>query len=136
MKKDAKPLLSICIPTYNRDECLNNCIYSIVSQKMFNSSDVELVISDNASDDNTYEIVKKYQEQYKNIIYTRNSENIGDRNFPAALGNSHGIFRKLCNDTLIFRDGALEYLLNIVKENIKQRPVIFFLNHLNIKKRF
>jgi acetyltransferase-like isoleucine patch superfamily enzyme len=128
--EDKKPILSICIPTYNRANSLDKSIASIVTQQEFNSDDVELVISDNASDDNTEEIVQKYQGQYKNIYYFRNHENILDKNFPTALGAAHGIFRKLCNDTLIFREGALGKLINVVKDNIFEKPVLFFLNGL------
>jgi glycosyltransferase involved in cell wall biosynthesis len=70
-----KPLLSICIPTYNRAEYLDKSIASIIRQKEFHRGDVELVIADNASDDNTEEVVKKYQEKYENIVYFKNNEN-------------------------------------------------------------
>ena len=54
-----KPLLSICIPTYNRAHYLKECLGSIVAQ--FDDRDVrdnvEVVVSDNASPDNTRELV-------------------------------------------------------------------------------
>jgi glycosyltransferase involved in cell wall biosynthesis len=71
-----KPLLSICIPTWNRGYCLVQVIDNIVNQSDFHSWKVELVISDNASTDNTETLVKSYQLKYKNIIYERNNENI------------------------------------------------------------
>jgi glycosyltransferase involved in cell wall biosynthesis len=126
-----KVLLSICIPTFNRADVLDKSIASIVLQPEFESESVELVISDNASEDNTEEVVKRYQKKYKNISYSKNSENIYVKNFPIVIGKAHGIFRKLCNDTLIFRKGSIRELINIVKENIVKRPVIFCLNRLN-----
>lgn len=48
-----KPLLSICIPTYNRAEYLAKSLDTLVCLPEFNSSEVEVVISDNASTDNT-----------------------------------------------------------------------------------
>ena len=130
---DKKPLLSICIPTYNRSEYLDICLASIVSQKEFNSEDLELVISDNASIDNTEEIVKKYQRKHKNIFYSKNKENIRDKNFPLVINSAHGIFRKLCNDTLIFEDNSIQYLLNLINENIDKRPILFFMSCSNKK---
>jgi glycosyltransferase involved in cell wall biosynthesis len=130
-----KPLLSICIPTYNRADILDKCVASIVSQNEFESDDVELVISDNASDDNTEEIVKKYQKVYKNIYYSRNNKNIRDMNFPLVTGQASGIFRKLCNDTLIFKKGSIVKLINIVRDNAIERPVLFFLNGQDGKKK-
>jgi glycosyltransferase involved in cell wall biosynthesis len=128
MGEGNKPLLSICIPTYNRGDILDKSIASIVLQPEFVYKDVELVISDNASDDNTEEIVKRYQKIYKNIFYSKNSKNLRDKNYPIVIGQAHGKFRKLCNDTLIFLEGSIGKLINIVKENDIKRPVIFFLN--------
>ncbi len=66
--------LSICIPTYNRKECLSQCLESIIKQSVFN--DIEIIISDNASTDGTFDIIKEYCDKFSNISYFRNSENI------------------------------------------------------------
>ena len=76
-----KPILSVCIPTYNRAEYLKLTIESIISQKEFLDEDVELVICDNASDDNTDEVVLQYSKKYRNIIYVKNEKNINNDNF-------------------------------------------------------
>ena len=70
------PLISICIPTFNREKYLKECINNIVNQKWFNQNDIEIIISDNASPDNTFKTVKEYQEKYSNIKYYRNDKNI------------------------------------------------------------
>jgi glycosyltransferase involved in cell wall biosynthesis len=131
---DKKPLLSICIPTYNRANVLDKSIASIVIQPEFSSDDVELVVSDNASDDDTEQVVKKYQKKYKNVFYSKNSENIQDKNFPIVIGQAHGAFRKLCNDTLIFKSGSVGRLIHLVKNNISEKPILFFLNGSGRKK--
>ena len=128
-----KPLLSICIPTYNRAEYLDKSLYSIISQKDFSSNDVELVISDNASTDNTEEIVRKYQKLYSNILYFKNSINIFENNHPQTLCYANGLFRKLSNDTLIYSSFSVKHMLNIIKENFQKKPILFFLNCQNIK---
>jgi glycosyltransferase involved in cell wall biosynthesis len=75
------PLITICIPTYNREKFLPETLDSIIEQDGFNIDDIEIVISDNASVGNTATIVQEYQKKYKNIKYFRNDENIGsDRN--------------------------------------------------------
>jgi glycosyltransferase involved in cell wall biosynthesis len=123
-----KPLLSICIPTYNRSEYLDKSIAALVSQVEFKTDNVELIISDNASDDNTESVVKKYQEQYKNIYYNRNDTNLKWKNFPIVIEKAHGLFRKLLNDTIILRDGTVREILELIKMNIEDKPVLFFLN--------
>ncbi len=127
-----QPILSICIPTYNRSDCLDATIKSVVSQKVFQeTSDVELVISDNASTDGTPQVVGKYVEEYPDkIFYLRNEKSVhSSDNFCRVLSSAHGEFLKLNNDTLTYRDGGLERLLSIVKENLSvQKPI--FLYHI------
>lgn len=72
------PLLSICIPTYNREKYLKELLDSIVKQKEFiSTNEVEIVIDDGPSTDNTELIVKEYIKIYWNKIkYYRNSKRI------------------------------------------------------------
>lgn len=74
-----KPLLSICIPTYNREPYLRRLIDSIVSQKEFtDTDDIEIVIDDGPSKDNTEALVWEYREKFwEKIRYFRNSIAIG-----------------------------------------------------------
>lgn len=65
-------MLSICIPTYNRSNILDITLANIVSQDI---SKVEVIISDNASTDETYQIVRKYESF--GIKYFCNSKNLG-----------------------------------------------------------
>ncbi|MFA5916795.1 MAG: glycosyltransferase family 2 protein [Candidatus Gracilibacteria bacterium] len=71
------PLISICIPTYNRKKYLKQCLDSIVNQDCFTENQIEIIISDNDSNDNTEKLVKEYQINYKNIKYFINDNNIG-----------------------------------------------------------
>ena len=115
MIKLDKPLLSICIPTYNRDEYLVKTIESIICQEEFKNKKVEIVVSDNASVDDTERIVKRYESQHENIHYYRNDKNINNDNFPLVLSRGNGILRRLCNDTLCFKKGALKYICDIIE---------------------
>ncbi len=76
------PILSICIPTFNRCNFLDACLKSIVSQfkNEYMHGMIEVIISDNASSDNTQRVVKKFQKKYKNIRYYRNNKNIKAQN--------------------------------------------------------
>src|SRR5574344_233019 len=97
------PLISICIPTYNRGNILFRCLKSICAQNIFkNTSQIEIIISDNVSEDSTPYIVNYFKKKFPDkIFYYRNDTNISDRNFPKALSYGHGIFLKLLNDTFI-----------------------------------
>ncbi|GAB4330983.1 MAG: glycosyltransferase family 2 protein [Flammeovirgaceae bacterium] len=57
------PLISIIIVTYNADKFLEGAIESVISQTYRN---LELIVIDGGSEDNTLSIIKKYE---KNVAY-------------------------------------------------------------------
>ena len=123
------PLLSICIPTYNRAEYLGKGIESVVCQEEFKNKEVEIVISDNVSTDDTEKIGREYSEKYDNIHYYRNEVNVNNDNFPLVLSRGSGVLRRLCNDTLVFNDGALKYICDVIRKYRDSRPFICWLEN-------
>jgi glycosyltransferase involved in cell wall biosynthesis len=124
----AQPLLSICIPTFNRAYILEKTLHSIVSQKIFeDTNEIEVIVSDNCSNDNTFEIVNKYIKKFDNkIFYYKNEINITDLNFEKVLSLGKGEYLKLNNDTLIHTKESLNDILNLIKLNITEKPQLFF----------
>lgn len=122
-----KPLLSICIPTYNRANYLINCLESIVHQDGFDEN-VEVVISDNCSDDNTEEIGKRYEAEYENVKYYRNEENVIDANYSLVLKRATGCLRKLTNDTLVYTPGAILQMVGVARRCVEEKPLVYFFN--------
>ena len=123
-------ILSICIPTYNRAKYLDKTIFSIINQKRFkDKNDVEIVISDNCSTDNTKEVSLKYSSIYpEKIRYFRNLNNIHAANVEKALSYGNGTYLKLNNDTLSHLDNSLDYLINLISNNIEKKDILFFPN--------
>lgn len=126
--ENKQPLLSICIPTRNRADVLKLTLQSIVEDPAF-SDDIEVVVSDNCSTDNTKETVFSFSEKHQNIKYFINDTDVGgDRNILLSLERGNGVFLKIHNDYSIFSNGALTFLLDSIKENIVLKPVIYFHN--------
>lgn len=123
-----KPIISICIPTYNRALQLERTLCSMVSQSAFLDGRVEIVISDNTSSDNTEALCRAYAAQYENILYFRNTQNVKDANFPLVLSRANGVLRKLHNDTMLMKPGVLEQLCKIAENHQKNRPCVFLTN--------
>ncbi len=111
------PILSICIPTYNRAGYLYFTLKSIVEQKIFQeTNDIQIVISDNCSSDLTERISKIFTDKYPDkIIYNKNQENIGDNNFKHVLSLGTGEVLKLHNDNFSIVDGALDEIVELIK---------------------
>lgn len=81
-------LVSIGLPTYNGALKIRRALDSLLSQTYQN---IELIISDNASTDDTREICAEYASRDKRIRYIRQKENIGQfQNFPFVLRNANG----------------------------------------------
>jgi glycosyltransferase involved in cell wall biosynthesis len=68
------PLVSIGLPVYNGDSYLVQAIESLLGQTF---TDFELIISDNASTDDTEQICRRYAARDPRIRYSRNERNIG-----------------------------------------------------------
>lgn len=128
------PLLSICIPTYNRAQYLRNSIDSIICQNEFIDGRVEIVVSDNCSTDNTSEVCEGYVNQFSNFHYFRNAMNIRDRNFPIVLSKACGRLRRLSNDTIIYDAHSLSDICDLVLQYQEDDAVIVFGNG-NFKQR-
>ena len=126
-------LLSICIPTFNRAEILRKSLDAILDQKEFKETDeVEIVISDNCSTDETRSVVAAYIALHPGKIrYHCNSENNADLNFEQALSLGRGKFLKLLNDSALASPGTLADLLNVIRATQEERPVIFCSNRIS-----
>lgn len=118
------PYVSLCIPTYNRASYLKKSIDTIICQTEFKSGEVEIVISDNASSDETEKIGREYADRFENIWYFHNEQNIANENFPLVLSRAHGILRRLCNDTLCFREGSLRCMCDVVRRYRDSKPYL------------
>jgi glycosyltransferase involved in cell wall biosynthesis len=71
-----QPLLSICIPTYNRAHLLRVSLQTLLPQVKECATQVEVWISDNASSDNTAEVVEA-SRAIGPLHYSRNDSNLG-----------------------------------------------------------
>ncbi|EOX4846101.1 glycosyltransferase [Vibrio alginolyticus] len=67
-------LVSIIMPSYNSQNTIEESILSVLSQTY---CDWELIIVDDRSTDNTWDIISYYASRYENIQAYRNSENVG-----------------------------------------------------------
>jgi abequosyltransferase len=151
-KYNDRPLLSICIPTYNRDTFLQQCLASISAEIEKSKSEdlVEIVIRSNASTDTTDTVVATFTKDHPRILltYSKNDSNIGfDRSFVKLIEDSHGKYcLSLGDDDAIF-ENSLAYLLETLKasttpfyginawgyDSLLEKPVLHHPN-INIQK--
>ena len=119
------PILSICIPTYNRAETLEVLLQSIFADTRKN--DIEVIVSDNASTDSTSALMTALQERGMKISYHRNDSNIGiDRNFLRAVELAKGDYAVLVGSDDEFPPGSISQILLL----LESRPDLLFYNRI------
>jgi len=99
--------LSICVPTYNRAPELRVMLDSLNAQTGY-GLDIEIVISDNASTDDTQALVAEYADRGIAIVYHRLADNLGfDRNILNAVARASGDYCWLFgSDDVLLDTGA------------------------------
>ena len=71
---EARPFVSIVIPTYNRAYCINRAISSVLNQSF---RDLELIIVDDGSTDGTEEILKDYIDERIRVVVHGHNRGVG-----------------------------------------------------------
>lgn len=108
-----KPIISICIPTYNRGNKVFELVTSILKYK---ESNIEVIVLDNFSSDNTNFLLNEIKDN--RFAYLRNSENIGGiKNIFKALLNANGKYCFLCLDKDRINYNNIEELIKRIDNN-------------------
>lgn len=117
--KDA-PLVSISCITYNQEKYIENTIIKFLEQET--NFAFEIIIHDDASTDNTPNIIRKYQKKYPNIIFPiYQKENQYSKNIKPHLINfekSKGYYIALCDGDDFWTDKKkLQTQVEIMQNN-------------------
>lgn len=104
-------ILTIAIPTFNRSKLLKRTLETLYSQL---TDDVEILVSDNASTDDTTEMIITY---FPKVKYYRNEKNIGpDKNFLQCYKLATGKYIWLLGDDDIVFDKAIDKVVAVLKK--------------------
>lgn len=114
-----KPIVSVCIISYNQEKYILDALYGVRMQKT--NFPFEVVISDDSSSDNTNAIICKFKEENPqlNVRYTHQEKNLGMiENVMFALKQCKGKYIAMCEGDDYWTD-----------ENKLQRQVDYLENH-------
>lgn len=107
------PIVTVCIPTYNRPVMLRSAIESAVTQSI---RDIEVIVSDNASTDDTEDVVRSFSDS--RLTYDRLSTNIGlHGNLTRCLHLGRGKYRVVLHDDDLMLPSNLERKARLLDEN-------------------
>lgn len=119
------PLVSIIVTNYNYGAFLDRCLSSILNQTYKN---IELIICDNNSTDNSHDVINKYLRE-NNVVFLKNFKNTG----PAS---NYLRGRKLARGSYIMNFGAddymdenfIEHAINLLETNIDAGQLVCHCN--------
>ncbi len=120
-------LLSICIPTYNRAQYLKESLDILLPQLLPLKADVEVLVSDNCSTDNTQEVVEQAQAQYNiDLSYTKNEKNIGgNNNMVKVVARAKGEYVYIMGDDDYLSPDFISILFRLLKRD-EDYSLLFF----------
>jgi len=114
LRNDARPKVSVIIVTYKSAGEIPDCIESLLKQ----SVPVEVFLVDNASPDDTPQMVADYATRFENIHAILNTENMGlaaGNNTP--LGKCQGDYVLMLNPDTVLRENSLERMVDFLDRN-------------------
>lgn len=109
----AQPKLSVCIATYQRGAFIGETLESILQQM---TADVELVVVDGASPDDTPRVIAEAASRHPGLRYYRESKNSGvDADYDKAVGYATGDYCWLMTDDDMLLPGAVRRVLQAIE---------------------
>ena len=119
--------LTVAIPVYNSAKHIRNTLDSIINQTKNIEQEIEIVVSDNASTDETQKIIENYQKQYPFIRYFRNEINVGfDKNVDLLFKRAQGKYIWTLGDKEILKPHILYEILQKIKNDYFSNILINF----------
>ncbi len=117
------PFFSICIPNYNYGRFIGETIQSVLDQDY---DDYEIVIADNASTDNSLDVIESFAARDARIRVIRNRHNIGFApNLQRATETARGQYMNLLSSDDQMKAGALRAYAAAIRETGVRDAVLF-----------
>jgi glycosyltransferase involved in cell wall biosynthesis len=129
-------MLSLCIPTFNRCNKLSEFLLSLDKINKENANKIEICISNNASTDNTNEVLNAWKSKnlnrYIKININQNLENLGaTQNIIKLLNFTTQKYVLFSGDDDIVNSTEIEILLNLLSNEHSERHIILNSNFSN-----
>lgn len=112
------PTISISVITFNQEKYIAETLSGILSQKV--NFNIEIVLTDDCSTDNTTKICQEYAAKFSNIKFHQNTTNAGMMvNFMENLNKCTGKYIAICEGDDFWTD---EHKLQIQVDFLEKNP--------------
>jgi glycosyltransferase involved in cell wall biosynthesis len=123
------PLVSIGLPAYNAEPYIRECLDGIVNQTYEN---IEIIVSNNSSTDNTSTICLEYQKRDSRIKYHCQTENKGGlANFQFVLNEAKGKYFLWAAADDALELNWIEILVNLMEESPRSAMAFGLIKYIN-----
>lgn len=124
-----KPLVSICIPTYNAEKTVVSTVRSILNQTYQN---LEILVVDNASTDDTLALLQQFRDPRIEIY--KNAKNIGaEKNWSKCIELANGEYIAIYHADDLYRPEMIGKQVHAFMNNEKIGAVFSMANYINIQ---
>lgn len=111
----ATPLVSIAMPVYNGEKWLEEAISTLIRQSYDN---VEIIIADDCSSDDSQKICEQYASKYSQITFIKNETNLGAQgNFQKILNLCSGKYVTFASQDDYWDENFISYLVEKLELN-------------------
>lgn len=126
-KLSNQPLVSICIPTYNAEKTVVQTVQSILNQTYHN---MEIIIVDNASTDDTLALLRKFNDPRMKIH--KNTKNIGaEKNFSRCVELAKGKYIAIFHADDLYMPDMVQKQVRAFQDNPTVGAVFTTVNIIN-----
>ena len=109
-------ILSFAVPCYNSAAYMKNCVESL----LVGGEDVEIIIVDDGSSDETAQIADEYERKYPTIIKAVHQENGGHGEaVNTGLAHAAGLYFKVVDSDDWVNEEAYRKILKVLEESIR-----------------
>ena len=129
----SNPIVSLCMPTNGVVEWVFPVLDSIYKQGCDNN-EFEIIITDNGTNKEFKDKIKTYNQQHFNLHYFE-TDALPFINEIESYKRAEGQLIKFVNHRTLLVNGALKQFINLAKNNINTKPVIYFANGMLKKEK-
>lgn len=133
--KEKKYMVSVIIPVFNTENYIDECIQSIINQT-YNFNKIQIILINDGSVDNSYNICLEYKEKYKNIVLI-NKKNSGvsdSRNQGIKIAS--GKYIMILDSDDYISNNCIQELVNFMENNDVDISAYYLTNFIESTKKF
>lgn len=111
-----KPLISICIPSYNRADLIEETITSALSQTYTN---IEVIVNDNCSTDNSWALLQQLAQKDQRLKVFQNESNLGAvRNWQRVMAHASGDYALILWSDDLIKPSFVEKTMRVFTDDV------------------